>query len=270
MKAVSTLRVYPSIAPANGAGSRGAPNRGSLIGVRDLGDVLELLHTSPDRWDTLLLAGREWRHLARFNQAWEQSVAAMQRNSRVNSMRSFAPALVPGEPRELPETTVEQWRLWHAKPDKIRAQFLVGTATVTAVLVGRQWWSWTPGQGLRTNGGDPSSSHGRGPGEVLVEGPNLLSSLRFHSVSRTTFLSRSAYLVGATPATRDEHVPPFVLHALGAGADRYELVVDAEVGVVWRSQAELGGDAFRVLEVDEVGIDEPLEKNLFMGDRLGA
>src|SRR5258708_20641025 len=159
MKAVSTLRVYPSIAPANGAGSRGAPNRGSLIGVRELGDVLELLHTSPDRWDTLLLAGREWRHLARFNQAWEQSVAAMQRNSRVNSMRSFAPALVPGEPRELPETTVEQWRLWHAKPDKIRAQFLVGTATVTAVLVGRQWWSCTPSHVLPPNVAHPHPTH---------------------------------------------------------------------------------------------------------------
>jgi hypothetical protein len=218
----------------------------------------------------LRLAGREWRHLARFNQAWEQSVAAMQRNSRVQSIMSFAPALVPGEPREPPETTVEHWRLWHAKPDKIRTQFLVGTATVTAVLVGRQWWSWMPGQGLRTNGGDPSSSHGRGPAEVLVEAPSLLSSSRFQSVSRTTFLSRSAYVVGATPATLDEHAPPFVLHALGAGADRYELVVDAEVGVVWRSQAELGGAAFRILEVDELGIDEPLEENLFRGDSLGA
>src|SRR5258708_14332048 len=159
MKAVSTLRVYPSIAPANGAGSRGAPNRGSLIGVRDLGDVLELLHTSPDRWDTLLLAGREWRHLARFNQAWEQSVAAMQRNSRVNSMRSFAPALVPGEPRELPETTVEQWRLWHAKPDKLRAHFIYRTATGTAVVLGPQCWSWTPPQRPTPNWVAPSSIH---------------------------------------------------------------------------------------------------------------
>src|SRR5260370_39724749 len=109
MKGVGKVGFFPFMPPANGAGSRGAPNRGSLIGGRDLGDVLELLHTSPDRWDTLRLAGREWRHLARFNQAWEQAVAAMQRNSRGKSIRSFAPALVPGEPREPPETTVEQW-----------------------------------------------------------------------------------------------------------------------------------------------------------------
>jgi hypothetical protein len=238
--------------------------------VRDLGDVLELLHTSRERWDTLRLAGREWRHVARFHQAWEKSVAAMQRNSRVVSVMSFAPTLVSGEPAEPPETTVEHWRLWHAKPDKIRTQFQVGTETVTAVFAGSQWWGWSRSMGFLSNAGDPNSSHGLGPAEVLVETPSLLGSLKIQTVSRITFLSRSAYLIGAVPAKLDEHAPPFVLHALGVGADRYELVVDAEVGVVWRSQAELGGEAFRVLEVDELGINEPLEDGLFRHDNLGA
>jgi len=231
--------------------------------VRDLGHVLELLHTSPERWETLRLAGREWRHVARFNQAWEKSVAAMQRDSRVASVMSFSHAVVPGEPQEPPETTVEHWRLWHAKPDKIRTQLLVGADTVTAVFAGNKWWSWSPGMGFLTNAGDPSSSHGLGPGEVLVESPTLISSLKLQTISRTTYISRSAYLVGAIPAKVDHHGPPFVLHALGAGADRYELVVDAEVGVVWRTQAEIGGEAFLVLEVDELGINEPLDEGLF-------
>lgn len=238
--------------------------------MRELGDVLELLHTSPERWDTLQLAGHEWRNLGRFNQAWEKSLAAMQRNSRVVSVRSFAPAVAPGEPRDPPETTVEHWRLWHAKPNKIRTQFPVGADTVTAVFVGTQWWSWSRSRGFLTNTGGLRSSHGLGPAEVLVETPSLLGSLKLQAVRRTTFLSRSAYLVGAIPAKLDEHAPPFVLHALGAGADRYQLVVDAEVGVVWRSQAELGGDAFRVLEVDELGINEPLDEGLFRHDNLGA
>ena len=233
--------------------------------MRDLGDVLELLHTSPERWQTLRLAGREWRHLARFNQAWERSVAAMQRNSGRTSVMSLTSAI----PGPLPETTAEHWRLWHAKPDKIRTQFLVGTETVTAVFAGTQWWSWSRSMGHLTNTRGMQASHGLGPAEVLVETPSLLGSLKLQTVSRTTFLSRSAYLVGTVPAKLDEHAPPFVLHALGAGADRYELVVDAEVGVVWRSQAELEGEAFRVLEVDELGIDEPLDEDLFRGDNLG-
>ena len=238
--------------------------------MRDLGDVLELLHTSPDRWNTLRLAGREWRHLARFNRAWEKSIAAAQRNSRVVSVMSFAPALIPGEQLAPPEATVEQWRLWHAKPDKIRTEFPVGTETVTAVFEGSQWWSWSRSMGHLTNSAGLQASHGLGPAQVLVETPTLLGSLKLQTVSRVTFLSRSAYVVRATPAILDEHAPPFVLHALGAGADRYELVVDAEIGVVWRSQAELGGEAFRVLEVDEFGINELLDDDLFRHDNLGG
>jgi hypothetical protein len=194
----------------------------------------------------------------------------MQRDSGVKSVMTFSRAVVPGESQEPPETTVEHWRLWHAKPDKIRTQFLVGADTVTAVFAGNDWWSWSRGMGLLTNASDPSSSHGLGPGEVLVETPALISSLKLQTVSRTTYLSRSAYLVGAIPAQVDQHGPPFVLHALGAGADRYELVIDAEVGVVWRTQAEIGGEAFRVLEVDELGIDEPLDNGLFRHDNLGG
>jgi hypothetical protein len=186
------------------------------------------------------------------------------------SAMSFARATVPGESTEPPETTVELWNLWHAKPDKIRTQFLVGTETVTAVFVGSQWWSWSPTRGHVTNTGGLNASHGLGPAEVLVETPSLLGSLRLQSVSRTTFLSRSAYLVDAIPAKIDEHAPSLVLHSLGAGADRYELVIDAEVGVVWRSQAEVGGEAFRVLEVDELGIDEPIDDRLFSPRSIDA
>lgn len=236
--------------------------------MRDLGDVLELLHTSPDRWNTLRLAGREWRHQARFNDAWERSVAAIQRNSRVSASRFSAAALIPEEPSEPPETSVERWRLWYANPGKFRTQFEVGTATVTAVWVGQQWWSWMPGAGVKTNAGDSSHSHGLGPGAVLVEAPILRGSLKLQAVSRATFLSRSAYLVGAAPAQLDVHLPPFVLHALGAGADRYEMVVDAEVGLVWRSQAEFEGEAFRILEVEEVGINEALDDRLFDPESL--
>jgi hypothetical protein len=236
--------------------------------VRDLGDVLELLHTSAERWNSLRLAGTEWRHLARFNQAWERWVEATQRNSRIASVMSFAPVLDQAESREPPETTAEPWRLWKAKPNKIRTQFQVGSGTVTAVFAGRQWWSWMLGMGFLTNTGDLNSSHGLGPAEVLVDTPSLLSHLKLQAVSRVTLLSRSAYRVVAEPATVDQGPVPRVLHALGAGADRYELVVDAEVGLVLRSQAELGGETFRILEVEELGINEALDERLFSSDNL--
>jgi hypothetical protein len=167
------------------------------------------------------------------------------------------------------DETIQPWRLWRAKPDKIRTQFQVGTETVTAVITDRQWWSWTLSGGLRTNGGDPSSNHGHGPGDVLVETPMLISSLTLRAVERTTFLSRSAYRVTAQPARLDPGAPEFVLHGLGVGADRYELLVDAEVGVLLRAQAELGGEAFRVVEVDEFGFNETSpDEHLFTPESL--
>jgi hypothetical protein len=54
----------------------------------------------------------------------------------------------------------------------------------------------------------------------------------------------------------------------GTGADVYKLVVDAEVGVLLRVQAELRGTAFRVIEVDDIGVNERLGDSTFDPDRL--
>lgn len=235
--------------------------------MRDLGDVLELLHTSPDRWNSLRLAGKDWIHIARNHEAWEDSVRAMRRDRGRASVTHFASINAVAE-GEVPEELAVAWRLWRAKPDKIRTEFQVGTETVRAILVGPQWWSWTTSTGLRTNGGDTSYSHGIGPGDVLVDTPGLSSVLRMRAVSRTTFISRSAYLVSAEPAPVDQNASTAILHALGAGADRYELVVDAEIGVLMRSQAERGGQPFRVIEVEELRLNELLDAGLFSSDGL--
>ena len=142
--------------------------------------------------------------------------------------------------------------------------------TVTAVLIGSEWWSWTPSAGLRTNGGDPSSTHGVGPAEILVDTPELLSVIRVRAVSRTTFRSRSAYLVSAEPAKADWNAPPSVLHALGAGADNYQLEVDAETGLLLSTQAELGGQPFRMVDIEEFGLNEQLDESLFTPSGLGV
>jgi len=171
---------------------------------------------------------------------------------------------------EEPEETVVKWRLWQAKPDKIRTEFQVGAETVKALLIGPVWWSWTRSTGLRTNRGDPSSTHGTGPAEVLTDTPGLLSFLRLRAVSRTTFMSRSAYVVSAEPGPVDRNGQTSVLHALGAGADRYELVVDAEIGILLRSQAEEGGKPFHVIEVEELGLNEQPDERLFSPEGLSG
>jgi len=53
---------------------------------------------------------------------------------------------------------------------------------------------------------------------------------------------------------------------LGTGADIYRLVIDSEVGVLLRSEADLGDQAFRVIEVDEIGVNEPTDEATFDPD----
>jgi hypothetical protein len=230
--------------------------------MSDLGDVLELLHTSSQRWHSLRLAGHEWRHHVRLHLAFERHFASAGGQAlRVVAFRSQTGE--QGADYREPEDGREEWRMWLAKPDRVRTEFEVGTETVTAILIGDRWWSRSPSRYVANADGDPRSSHGRGPQEALVDTARHLGSLRLRVADRTSFLSRPAYSVSATPEAAEPHGFNNSLHLLGLGADVYRLVVDAKLGILLRIQAELEGAPFRVVEVDEVAADEPMDDALF-------
>lgn len=233
--------------------------------MSDLSDVLELMHTSRQRWITLRLAGHEWRHLETFNRAWEHHHEQM-RASGFAVLRSIAFKWSDG--REPAAESREDWRLWLAKPDKKRAEFQVGDEVVTAVFDGSSWWSWSPSRHFITNDGAPNHSHGSGPGEALIDPGIHLASLEMHIAERTTFLTRSAYGVTAFPRQVTPQGFNATFHTLGTGADLYKLVVDAELGVLLRVQAEFQGDAFSVIEVDDIGVNERFGDATFDSSRL--
>jgi len=226
----------------------------------DLGEVLELMHTSSERWSTLRLAGHEWRHRETFSRAWEHHFDEL-RKSGTTTLRSVAFRKVVGE--EPSVESREDWRVWLAKPDKRRAEFQVGDEVVTAVFHGSSWWSWSPSRGFITNDGEPNHSHGFGPGEALIDPATHLASLQLQMSQRTTFLTRPAYVVTALPRHIGRHGFDATFHMLGTGADLYKLVVDAEVGVLLRVEAEFQGDPFRVIEVDEISVNERFGETTF-------
>lgn len=47
------------------------------------------------------------------------------------------------------------------------------------------------------------------------------------------------------------------------GADEYEVLVDAERGVILRCASRIGGEDFDALEVEEISYDEPLPEDVF-------
>ncbi len=71
--------------------------------------------------------------------------------------------------------------------------------------------------------------------------------------------------VRATPVERDEEdgVGGPGVHGLGAGAHDYELLVDAERGVLLRSEARLEGRAFRTIEVTSIRFDGRVDDGVF-------
>jgi hypothetical protein len=162
-----------------------------------------------------------------------------------------------GEPEA--EESEKSWRLWLEAPDRLRAEFAVGTETVTAWLSGGTWWSWSPSQGARTNEGRQNFGHGKGPGEVLVSPAQIAHVLDLEPLGSLRVLSRPAYRLRARPFA----VGDFALHRLGSGADEYDLVVDADRGFLLRAEARLRGAAFRVLEMTEVAVDEDIPADIF-------
>lgn len=161
-----------------------------------------------------------------------------------------------------PEESREEWRVWLAKPDKKRTQFLVGDQVVTAVFIGDRWWSWSP-LGFRMNDGALNRGHGFSPAEGLVDPARHIASLHMRVDGRTSLLARPAFRVTAVPRIVEPHGFDPTFHMLGTGADLYKLVVDAEVGILLRCQAEFHGDAFRVIEVDDIGVNEQFGEGMF-------
>jgi outer membrane lipoprotein-sorting protein len=183
--------------------------------------------------------------------------------------RARGVALV-GRSREQPEPEEvrEPWRLWLARPDKVRTEFSVEDDTVTAVIVGDTWWSWSPSREVTTNQGDPHHSHGKGPGNELIDPSSILPAVEIVLAGSAIFIGRPVLEVLATPTPiddNDEESPDwrYATVYLGGGADEYALMVDSERGVLLRSEARIGDKPFRIIEMETVAFDEELGEDVF-------
>jgi len=225
--------------------------------MSELGEVLELMHTSEQRWRSLCVSGREWRHAALNLKAFMRMVE----RRRPGSVSVFGGS--SGEIEE-PEESESTWRLWMEGSHRVRAEFAVGQGEIVTVVVdGSTWWSWSPSTGALTNEGSENAETGLGPGTALVHPAVILPAIDLEIRGRTTKLDRSVYEVLATPSEGDEDEDAGLLHGIGSGADVYELLVDGERGVLLRTEARLHGRPFLILEMDQVSFDEELAAETF-------
>lgn len=149
---------------------------------------------------------------------------------------------------------------------RTRSESSVGSEPLTVVFDGPTWWSWSPHAGGMTNSGVANHGHGFGPAQTLVDGVALVSALRLQFLGSDTLLGRDVVRIRGLPRARANQQPDYGLHELGAGADDYTLSVDAERGVLLRTEARLREQPFIVIEMTEVEFDVVLPPETFIVD----
>ena len=87
----------------------------------------------------------------------------------------------------------------------------------------------------------------------------MLEDLELRVEGRVRWAGREAMRLRGVPAEEWEYPP----EPLWWGADEYEVLVDAERGVLLRTACQLGGEDFGALEVEEIHFDERFPEDTF-------
>lgn len=236
----------------------GVPRYSRRVGK--LGTVLELMHDARNRWTTVRAEVREWRDEELSSRAVERH---MERD--VAEGRSFASVYFPVDRSKIvPPVTEARTRVWFDGPRRVREerQVLQGVGEeLVGVLDGDWWWLYTPFQGAITNQGDPHHSAGIGERWAGFFDPSsLIPSLDLDVLGRCRRHGRPAIRVRATWRESSWFGGS---QALEFGAEGYELIFDAQKGVLLRSAALIDGEPFSITEVLEIAYDETFPPEVF-------
>jgi outer membrane lipoprotein-sorting protein len=222
--------------------------------MSELGDVLELLHGAGRSFRTVRLEAREWRHNLRLQAAYDR---AMERARGAQVMI----ARLAGGGDEIPAETEVLVRAWFEQPNRVREERDDSGHRYVAVADGARWWQRMPGWATTSEAGD-----GWAEGQVghsirsIVDPWPVAATLELAQAGRTTVAGREAIVLDAV--TRAQ---PYggVAEPLAHGADRHELAVDAERGLLLRTASLLDGQPFSVVEVRAIAFDEPFDAAVF-------
>jgi outer membrane lipoprotein-sorting protein len=221
-------------------------------------EFFDLLTSSPDRWTTLRMSGREWRDTVLSRQAWDAAIARKQASGMTFTTFTVGRSDLP-QPRELEHA----WTLWLAPPWK-RATYTVATSTVDVVFHGTTWWSNSRGVSRSSESLDPAKyGHGLGYGEDLVRTRDYVTRLEVEEIGAGSWIDRPTLEVRARAVHRDRDRAQG-LHGLIIGdADRIDLSVDRERGVILRAASWFERSMYRTVEALDVIFDETFPSDAF-------
>jgi hypothetical protein len=224
-----------------------------------LGRLLEVLHDSRDSWSTLRAEYRVWTHRERSSLAWRAG-------AEEQGAMLYATATGVGEPE--PDESEETWRIWIAKPDRMRQETREGPGgPQTTVVVGDRWWSWDEHWGAQTNDGEANVGTGGVRYPAWIEPARVLGLLRFEALGTGSYAGMPTLRAMARRRLKtalDRDNDDWDLHELGSGAEEYRFNVDADRGVLLRIEARFQDEPFLIGEVVDIAFDEGFEPETFI------
>jgi hypothetical protein len=218
--------------------------------MSELGDLLEVVHGAHRSFTRVRLEAREWRHNPRLHAAYSRAVE-----------RSGGTAYGQLSTDEMPLETEVSVRAWFEQPNRVREERDDAGHHYVAVADGTRWWQRLPGWATTSSEGDGwhSGQVGHTIRPLLDPWP-LFAELDIAVEGATQIAGRDALLVSAV-ARRHPHVGGS--EPLAHGADRHELAIDRERGVLLRTRSFLDGEPFSSVELLAVAFDEPLDDSVF-------
>lgn len=223
-----------------------------------VGNVLELMHGARHRWVSIRATIRERRHEERAATAADRALERMLEGGRSTvSYRASRHETGVAESEMLT-------RIWLGSSGRVREEreIVAGAGEPTiGVRDGDWWWLYSPSEGAVSNGGDSRQVAGIGDRTaVLFDPAPVTPGLDLEVLGRCRVGGRRGIRLRATPR---EAVTPGLLPELDLGAEAYELVVDAERGILLRTEAFAGGEPFSVVEVVDIAFDEKPPRRTF-------
>jgi outer membrane lipoprotein-sorting protein len=220
--------------------------------VIDRSDVFELLHRSQSSFRTLRAVIRQWHDNELMEKASDRAAEQSNGSSGTLYMVTF------GSRDEEPSNTYEQTtRLWLAPPRRVRIEMELPHGSHLQITNGERMWTHMPQVGAFVQERNQEADDGH---EAFLDSAPLLATLELELLGETEAAGRRALRLRGVPRAGAERRAFF---ELDQGADEYELLIDAERGVLLRREARIDGEPFSVTEVQEIAFDEDLPTQTF-------
>jgi hypothetical protein len=227
--------------------------------MSELGDALALAHDARERLGTLRAQVHRWQHAER----WRRALERHRERHGGDALLVWA-AERPAAPAAETTSVIRLWLDGQRMRIELDSEAVSGPQRAVTVTDGARCWSYVPGHGAYvTERADTAGGVTPGLGGIdgLLDPLPLLATLRLQARGRTRWEGRPAFRLAGT-------LRPGMGHRLfgegfAAWGDRYDLLLDAERGVLLRSAALLNDEPFAVTELREPVFDEPLAAGLF-------